>query len=161
MNPAAPVTMYRTTGAYRGLPLEPVETRIADEVEPVLVGHDRRVLAVRVGPERVPGERVQRVRPALQGGEVDAAGDDRRRPGDRPVRHELPLDVARRGVEAEELAVVRADVDALSPHGGRRVDVTAGRLRPAELPARRAERVDLAVRRADVDAAVRHGRRRV
>src|SRR5207248_3351794 len=81
--------------------------------------------------------------------------------GDRAVRLEAPLDVARRGVEAEELAAVRAGVDALAPDGGRGVDVAAGRPRPAQLPRPGAERVDLAVGRADVDAAVGDRRRRV
>ena len=41
--------------------VEPVQPRVADEVEPVGVGDDRRVLAVREGPEPCACPGVERV----------------------------------------------------------------------------------------------------
>src|SRR5579864_3514409 len=107
MNPAAPVTAYRTGGGYRPLLVEPVDTCVADQVEPRGIDDHRGVLTVRERPEQVAGPRVERVRAPLERREVHAAGDDRRRPGDRPVRGERPLDAAGRGVEAEERPRVR------------------------------------------------------
>src|SRR5579884_217433 len=108
MNPAAPVTTYRMRGGYSPLPREPVEPRVADEVEPLTVGDDRRVLAVRERPDELPVERVQRVGAALQRREVDDPVHDRRRTGDRAVRGERPPHRAGGCVEGVEVLVVRA-----------------------------------------------------
>src|SRR6266851_3611757 len=83
MNPAAPVTAYRMGGGYRPLLVEPVDAGVADDVEALGVGDDRRVLPVREGPQLVAGARVEGVGPALQRREVHASGDDRRRARDR------------------------------------------------------------------------------
>ena len=131
-------------------------------------GDDRRVLAVREAPQLLAGARVERIRaPVLQVRFVqrrevdDVADDDRRaRRSGRP-RVNVQSRLARAGVEGGELPAVRADEDALPPHGRRRVDVAARRVRPQPVPARRAERVHLAVGRADVHAAVRDRGRRV
>jgi hypothetical protein len=74
---------------------------------------------------------------------------------------EPPESVARGSVERHEVAVVGADEDAASPHGGRRVDVGAGPLRPEQSPARGAECVERPVGVADEHAAVGDGRRRI
>ena len=73
-------------------------------------------------------------------GEVDDAPDDRGRAGDAPVGVELPVDVARAGVERVEGAVVGAEIDGGAEaggvgDGGRGVDVGAGLHGPVE-PAR-------------------------
>src|SRR5579862_746968 len=161
MNPAAPVTAYRTGGGYRPLLVEPVDTCVADQVEPLGVDDNRRVLAVRERPEEVAGARVERVRAPLQRREVHPARDHRGRAGDRPIRVELPLDLARDGVEAEERAGVRACEHAPAPHGGGRIDVPPRRARPEEIARRRAVRIFLAVGRADEHAPVGHRGRRV
>ncbi len=141
--------------------VEAVQARVADEIEAGGVGDDRRVLPVGERPQLGPGPGIERVRRALQRGEVDAARDDGRRARDRPVGLELPQDRARRGVEREESPGVGADEHAVSPDRRRGVHEAAGRLRPAKLAARRAERVDLPVRRPDVHASVGHGGSRV
>ena len=80
---------------------------------------------------------------------------------DRRGRLEAPEPIAGGGVERHELAVVRADVDALSPDGGRRVDVVPRPLRPQCPAAGGAERVERPVRVPDEYPAVRDRRRRV
>ena len=74
---------------------------------------------------------------------------------------EAPVHVARRRVEAVEMSVVRADVDAQLPNGRRRVHVASRAVRPPQLARGRAVGVHLVVGRADVDAPVRNGGRRV
>src|SRR5712692_8016394 len=72
----------------------PIEPGVAREVDAVRTGDERRVLPVRETPDLLAGARVERVRAALQRREVDEIAEHGRRPRDRPVRLELPLDVA-------------------------------------------------------------------
>src|ERR1700749_3917056 len=123
MNPAAPVTTYRTRGAYRPRRSEPVKAGVADAIEAIGVGDDRRVLAVGKRPHLLAGEPVERIGATLERREVDTPCDDRRRARDGAVRLELPAHVARGRVDRVEVTVVGPCVHGLAPDGRRGVDV--------------------------------------
>lgn len=139
------------------------------------VGDGRAEDPVGPAPDEPPGQRIQRVGPAVArarragrvapaartGGEVHEPVDHARRAVDRGRRLEAPEPVAGRGVERHELAVVGADVDALPPDGRGRVDVVPRPLRPEQPAARGAEGVEGPVGVPDEDPPVRDRRGRV
>jgi hypothetical protein len=104
--------------AARSARQQAVDARVAEEIEPRLVGHDRRVLAGGEAPDQTAGGGVQRVRPPGERGEVDDAVDHGGRPRDRSVRVIAPDQRARGRVECVERVVVGADEDASVPDGG-------------------------------------------
>ncbi len=103
---------------------EGVDLAPTHDVELGAVGHDRRERAVRIRPQLLARTRVEAVRAAAEGREVDDAVDDGPGARDRAVGVERPDDVSRGGVEGVEEVVVRADVDAVPPDRRRAVDVS-------------------------------------
>src|SRR5919199_1734844 len=81
-----------------------VELRVADEVEAVLAGNHRGILAGRVPPHELAVSSVETERLPVQAREVDDTIDHDRRAGDLAARVEAPADVSRRGVERIEPA---------------------------------------------------------
>src|SRR5437867_1478114 len=136
-----------------------IELREADEVKPVLDNDDRGELSGRIAPELVSVPDVEAERLAVQRREVDNAVDHARRarnlaPGGKP-----PADVARRGIEGVEGAVVGADEHVAAPDGRRAVDEVSGAVRPAQLSARGSESGDVVRPVADEDEVAGEKRR--
>src|SRR6478736_2236196 len=93
-------------GRLPGLTDQRVELRVADDVETAFRGHRGRVLPRRVAPDQLAVARIQPKGAARQRREVDDPVDHARRAGDLGTRVESPADVAGRGVERVEVAVV-------------------------------------------------------